>query len=49
MFENNTTNISVHFDDYLENDSLNNIEKYTLFKPELFEDKLIKFIELNCV
>ena len=49
MFENNTTNISVHIDDYLENDSLNNTEKYTLFKPKLFEDKLKNFIELNCV
>jgi len=49
MFENNTTNISVHIDDYLENDSLNNTEKYILFKPELFEDKLKKFIDENCV
>jgi heptosyltransferase-2 len=49
MFENNTTNISVHIDDYLENDSLNNTEKYILFKPELFEEKLKKFINLNCV
>jgi heptosyltransferase-2 len=49
MFENNTTNISVHIDDYLENDSLNNTEKYALFKPELFQDKLKNFIELNCV
>ena len=49
MFENNTTNISVHIDDYIENDSLNNAEKYILFKPELFEDKLKKFINVNCV
>ncbi|MCA6423072.1 MAG: glycosyltransferase family 9 protein [Flavobacterium sp.] len=49
MFENNTTNISVHVDDYVENDSGNNAEMYNQFKPEFFEDKLKKFIDLNCI
>jgi heptosyltransferase-2 len=49
MFENNTTNISVHVDDYVENDSVNNAEMYNQFKPEYFENKLKKFIDLNCV
>jgi heptosyltransferase-2 len=48
MFENNTTNISVHIDDYLEIDSLTNLEMYGLFKPEFFEEKLNNFINLNC-
>jgi heptosyltransferase-2 len=49
MFENNTTNISVHVDDYVENDSENNNEMYNQFKPEFFENKLKNFIDLNCV
>ncbi len=50
FFENETTNISVHLDDYetfLEPgqtfDAL-----YKKFKPEFFEDQLIRFLNLNC-
>jgi heptosyltransferase-2 len=49
MFENNTTNISVHVDDYVEIASENNTEMYNQFKPEFFENKLKNFIDLNCV
>ena len=48
MFENETTNISVHPDDYTEiNLAKNHIEKYTMFTPNLFEEKLKKFLNFN--
>jgi heptosyltransferase-2 len=49
MFENSTTNISVHINDYINTESVNYNELYDYFNPELFEDKLKKFIEFNCV
>lgn len=50
FFENDTTNISVHLNDYktdLEpNQSVESL--YKKFKPSLFEDQLIRFLNLNC-
>jgi heptosyltransferase II len=43
MFENETTNISVHLNDYLETET--NSDK---FEPDFFEDKLKKFVNFNC-
>lgn len=50
FFENETTNISVHLDDYeteLEpNQTIDAL--YEKFKPSFFEDRLIRFLNLNC-
>jgi heptosyltransferase-2 len=50
VFENTTTNISVHYDDYA--DELPNegdlFEKYSKFKPNYFYDKLHDFLNFNC-
>jgi heptosyltransferase-2 len=50
VFENTTTNISVHYDDYA--DELPNegdlFEKYSKFKPNYFYDKLLDFLNFNC-
>jgi heptosyltransferase-2 len=49
MFENETTNISIHVYDYFVPDpKQNDFEKYRLFAPELFKDKLIQFLNFNC-
>lgn len=47
-FENDTTNISVHVHDYVSNEILDFQELTKLFTPELFEDKLKKFLDFNC-
>jgi hypothetical protein len=51
MFENETTNISVHISDYYPNLSLKNSKKdteiYELFKPELFNNLLHLFLKNN--
>jgi hypothetical protein len=50
VFENTTTNISVHYDDYA--DELPNegdlFQKYSKFKPNYFYDKLLDFLNFNC-
>ncbi len=50
LFENATTNISVHYDDYA--DELTNegdlFEKYSKFKPNYFYNKLNDFLNFNC-
>ena len=43
MFENETTNISVHLHDFLPNEM-----DYEKFEPKLFKDKLISFLNHNC-
>jgi heptosyltransferase-2 len=50
FFENETTNISVHLDDYVTHLEPNqNYEAlYKKFKPSFFEDQLIRFLNLNC-
>ncbi|MEY4833945.1 MAG: hypothetical protein RI980_60 [Bacteroidota bacterium] len=50
VFENTTTNISVHYDDYegdlpIEGDLF---EKYSKFKPSYFQEKLHDFLNFNC-
>lgn len=52
MFENNTTNISVHINDFENNEIVTTqIEEtklaYQKFEPSLFMDKFIKFINYN--
>ncbi|MFM7017556.1 glycosyltransferase family 9 protein [Flavobacterium sp.] len=52
MFENDTTNISVHINDYeiikkITFDEEETTQSYLKFKPHLFKDKLIKFINYN--
>jgi heptosyltransferase-2 len=50
VFENTTTNISVHYDDY-EGDLPNEgdlFEKYSKFKPSYFQEKLHDFLNFNC-
>jgi|UPI0004BC163D heptosyltransferase-2 len=51
MFENETTNISVHISDYFPNLSLekskNDSEVYKLLKPELFNNLLLLFLNKN--
>jgi heptosyltransferase-2 len=50
VFENTTTNISVHYDDY-ECDLPNEgdlFEKYSKFKPSYFQEKLHDFLNFNC-
>lgn len=47
-FENETTNISVHIHDYVDNQITDYQTLVDLFKPELFEDKLQKFLNFNC-
>ena len=51
MFENETTNISVHISDYYPNLSLknskNDTEIYKLLKPELFSNLLLIFLDKN--
>ncbi len=45
IYENGTTNVSVHVNDYFEDtDQIN----YTTFIPELFEEELNAFVNLNC-
>jgi len=50
FFENETTNISVHLDDYKTDLEPNqHIDAlYKEFKPSFFEDRLIRFLNLNC-
>lgn len=43
MFENETTNISVHLHDFLPNEL-----DYEKFEPKLFKNKLISFLNHNC-
>jgi heptosyltransferase-2 len=51
MFENGTTNISVHISDYYPNLQLKNSKKdtdiYELLKPELFNNLLLLFLNKN--
>ena len=51
MFENETTNISVHLSDYYPNlelkNSKNDSEIYKLLKPELFNNSLLLFLNNN--
>lgn len=52
MFENGTTNVSVHINDYeiIKKITFNEEEtalSYSKFKPHLFKDKLINFINYN--
>jgi heptosyltransferase-2 len=51
MFENETTNISVHISDYYPNlelkNSKNDTEIYKLLKPELFNNSLLLFLNNN--
>ena len=51
MFENETTNISVHISDYYPNLSLknskNDTEIYKLLKPKLFNNLLLLFLDKN--
>ena len=51
MFENETTNISVHISDYYPNlelkNSKNDTEIYKLLKPELFNNLLLLFLNKN--
>ena len=51
MFENETTNISVHLSDYYPNlelkNSKNDTEIYKLLKPELFNKLLLLFLNNN--
>lgn len=50
IFENETTSISVHVDDYdvaQTNKEATVYEKYATFKPSLFQDKLVHFINSN--
>jgi heptosyltransferase-2 len=47
VFENETTNISVHINDYLPNATLNQFELAQKFEPILFEASLAKFCALN--
>lgn len=48
MFENETTNISVHPDDYkIKIIAKNDREKYTTFTPDLFQEKLKTFLIFN--
>jgi heptosyltransferase-2 len=50
LFENTTTNISVHYDDYpheLPNEG-DLFEKYSKFKPNYFYNKLHDFLNFNC-
>ena len=51
MFENETTNISVHISDYYPNlelkNSKNDSEIYKLLKPELFNNSLLLFLNNN--
>jgi heptosyltransferase-2 len=51
MFENETTNISVHLSDYYHNLELKNSKNdtgiYKLFKPELFNNLLLLFLNNN--
>lgn len=51
MFENETTNISVHISDYYLNlelkNSKNDTEIYKLLKPELFNNSLLLFLNNN--
>ena len=51
MFENETTNISVHLSDYYPNlelkNSKNNTKIYKLLKPELFNNLLLLFLKNN--
>lgn len=51
MFENKTTNISVHISDYYLNlelkNSKNDTEIYKLLKPELFNNSLLLFLNNN--
>lgn len=50
FFENETTNISIHLDDYENNQEPNQSidDLYKKLKPSYFEDQLIRFLELNC-
>ncbi len=50
FFENETTNISVHLDDYEPNLEPNQTidALYKKLKPSFFEDRLISFLNLNC-
>ena len=51
MFENETTNISVHISDYYPNlllkNSKNDTEIYKLLKPKLFDNLLLLFLDKN--
>jgi heptosyltransferase-2 len=51
MFENETSNISVHISDYYPNlelkNSKNDTEIYKLLKPELFNNLLLLFLNKN--
>jgi len=50
FLENETTNISVHLDDYETNLEPNQTidALYKKFKPAFFEDQLMRFLNLNC-
>jgi heptosyltransferase II len=50
VFENTTTNISVHYDDYADELPKEGdlFQKYSKFKPNYFYDKLLDFLNFNC-
>jgi heptosyltransferase II len=50
IFENETTNVSVHLHDYLpkSNKKQDILSDYKLFEPQLFRDKLLCFLNFNC-
>jgi heptosyltransferase II len=48
IFENDTTNISVHIDDFLDTSLMNFEEKNIAFSPSFFENQLINFLNFNC-
>ncbi len=47
-FENETTNISVHIHDYVDEKITDYHQLTNLFVPNLFENKLLKFLNYNC-
>jgi heptosyltransferase II len=47
-FENETTNISVHVHDYVDNKITDYKILADLFAPELFENRLLNFLNFNC-
>jgi heptosyltransferase-2 len=46
IYENGTTNVSVHVNDYFTEENQTN---YAAFSPELFKEKLSTFVNLNCL
>jgi len=48
IFENETTNVSVHVHDYVSPTVVSYTELINLFVPSLFQDKLNSFLNFNC-